>query len=164
LPVEKISSFFACLAGVVQSMLILAIGPLTSQVCYIFIVFLLDLLLGVQLARKQNTFSRKYFFQKTIEKVMVYTVWVVLGHSADVIVKLPDILRSIVLVTLLGQELLSALRSTKELGYAGLANSIQKGMTSCLSKTPEENFKAVISGRETSEPERGDSENGQTQN
>jgi phage-related holin len=107
-----------------KSLLITLVGPLSAQIGYLFLVVFLDLYLGIKVAKKQKTFNLKYAIQKTVEKTAIYLIWIIMFHSWDVVLNLPDSARTVCIVALLGQELLSAIRNTRKLGYIAVANAI----------------------------------------
>lgn len=129
--IEKITVFL-------NGLLILLLGPLNIQLSCIVILLICDLVLGVMASKKNKTFDKKYFRAKTIEKTIIYLIWVVIGHTFDIIVSLPDIFRGIIILIMASHELTSALKNTKELGYNLLARTIEKRVCPLINKEKDE--------------------------
>jgi phage-related holin len=103
----------------------LLLGNLDQQIGYFYLVFLIDLSLGIWVAIKTKTFSKKFLVQKTLEKLIIYTLLIIAGHAGDRIMALKNQIRGGVLFVLFGRELLSLLRKIKELGYKNVVDSIE---------------------------------------
>lgn len=121
-----------------NGLLILLLGPLNIQLYCVFILVVCDLILGVMASRKNKTFNKKYFLSRTIEKTIIYLVWIVIGHTFDIIIKMPDVFRGIVVIIMASHEFASALRSTKELGYNTLAHALEKRVGPLIKKETKE--------------------------
>jgi len=111
---------------IMQGILILLVGPLNAQLGYVALVLVMDLILGVMVARKNNIFQMKYFKAKTIEKLIVYTIWIIIGHSADIMINLPNVIRGVILFVMFSREFVSAAKHTGKLGYQDLADALSK--------------------------------------
>lgn len=121
---EIIQAFFVSMWGFIKGALIVFLGPLNMQIGYLLIMIALDLYLGSKAAKKDKTFKFKYAFSRTIEKVIVYMIWIAIFNGLDMIADLPGTTRWLAILALFGQEIVSALRNTVRLGYVGLAQAL----------------------------------------
>lgn len=135
---DHFTAFLEKTAVIVQGLLILLMGPLNIQLGCVIIIVIGDLILGVMAAKKNETFKRDYFVAKTIEKTIVYLVWIIIGHAADVMISLPNTIRGIIVFTMFGHEFASAIKNTGELGYKSLTEGIEKRVGPFLKKDNKE--------------------------
>lgn len=89
-------------------------------------------------SRKNKTFNKKYFLSRTIEKTIIYLVWIIIGHTFDIIIKMPDVFKGIIVIIMASHEFASALRSTKKLGYNALAHALEKRISPLIKKETKE--------------------------
>jgi phage-related holin len=101
------------------------LGTLNPQISYFYLGILIDIGLGVWVAIKEDNFSLKYLISKTLEKLVIYTVLISVGHIGDMVGGLKDQIRSAVLLGILIKEAPSFLGKLKKLGYAEEAEVIE---------------------------------------
>jgi phage-related holin len=114
--------------------LIFLLGPLDLQLAYLLIAVGIDLMFGIQVARKLNTFSWKVLFQKVRAKIIIYALWISMFHAFDMIAGLPNSARWAVVVMLAGMELMSAIKNTAKLGHGRLADALEALYLTLLSR------------------------------
>lgn len=105
--------------------MIFALGSINEQLAYLGIVMLIDLIFGIQVARKNKEFKWRTLWTKTRIKVFLYTLWIVMSHAFDQVAGLPDTARWSVLLVLAGLEILSAIKNTSKLGHSRLAEALE---------------------------------------
>ncbi len=130
---ETIRQSLITIMSALTKILVILIGPLSAQVGYLCLVVLIDVALGTWRATREKEFSLRYMISKTIEKIVIYGVWIAMGHAADIIVDWPDTVRGVVLAVLLGEELVSAISHTGKLGYKNLATTLAEAVRNILS-------------------------------
>jgi phage-related holin len=111
--------------GVLRGALVVVLGPLNLQIGYLLLVLALDLYLGIKVALKEHKFSFRYMGEKTLEKTITYGVWIAISHAFDMVTRLPGTARWLCIVTLLGWEVCSSLKSTRKLGYKVIADGLE---------------------------------------
>src|SRR5437763_9947672 len=109
----------------IKGILIFLIGPLNLQLSYLLIAISIDLVFGIQVARKEKTFTWKLLLQKVRSKFIVYALWISMFHAFDMIAGLPNSARWAVVVMLAGMELMSAAKNTAKLGHSRLADALE---------------------------------------
>jgi phage-related holin len=102
----------------ISTLLVFLLGTLNPQIGYFFLGLLLDIALGVWIAIKTKNFSKKYLITKTLEKLVVYTILIAIGHVVDVVGNFKDQIRGAILLGLLIKEAPSLLSKLKALGYS----------------------------------------------
>lgn len=111
--------------GWVRVALIFLFGPLNYQLGYLLLVMCVDLYLGIKVARKNKCFSLKFARDKTIEKTVIYCMWVILANALDRVLGLPGTARFVCLIILLGCEIISSLNNTSNLGYVAVSKLLR---------------------------------------
>jgi phage-related holin len=119
---------------IVKGSLIFLLGPLNLQIGYLLLAVAIDLCFGIQVARKEKTFSWKVLFQKVRAKIVVYALWISMFHAFDMIAGLPNSARWAVIVMLAGMELMSAAKNTAKLGHGKLADALEALYLTLLSR------------------------------
>jgi phage-related holin len=74
----------------IKGILIFLLGPLNLQLGYLLVAVGIDLIFGIQVARKEKTFSWKVLFQKVPTKIVIYALWISMFHAFDMMAGLPD--------------------------------------------------------------------------
>jgi phage-related holin len=109
----------------VKGALIFLLGPLNLQLAYLLLAVGIDLVFGIQVARKDGTFKWGLLFSKVRKKIFIYAMWISMFHAFDMIAGLPDTARWAVVVMLAGMELVSAAKNTAKLGHSKLADALE---------------------------------------
>lgn len=109
----------------VKGALLFLLGPLNLQLAYLLLAVAIDLVFGIQVARKEKTFKWSILLQKVRGKIFIYGLWISMFHAFDVIAGLPDSARWAVVVMLAGMELVSAAKNTAKLGHGKLADALE---------------------------------------
>ncbi len=131
---EAIKETVARVLFFLQGALIAALGPLNLQIGYLFLVVAVDFILGVWAAKKTGSYDSRYAFSRSIEKLIVYTIWIIIFHSLDMVAKLPGTARWLCILALVGQEIMSALRNTGRMGYTGVVQALASVYMSLTNK------------------------------
>jgi phage-related holin len=105
--------------------LIFLLGPLNLQLAYLLLAVGIDLIFGIQVAKKEQAFKWSILFQKVRTKIFIYGLWISMFHAFDMIAGLPDSARWAVVVMLAGMELVSAAKNTAKLGHGKLADALE---------------------------------------
>jgi len=120
----------ACtLMDLTKGIMIVLIGPLNIQLGYLLLVICLDFILGIKLSKKNKNFRFKTTANSVIEKLIVYGIWISIWHSVDMVTSLPGTSRLLCIMALLGHEILSAIKKTKDIGYGELSQSLSSVFT-----------------------------------
>lgn len=109
----------------VKGALIFLLGPLNFQLAYLLLAVGIDLVIGIEVARKEGTFKWSVLFAKVRQKIFVYSLWISMFHAFDMMAGLPDTARWAVVVMLGGMEVLSAAKNTAKLGHGKLADALE---------------------------------------
>lgn len=109
----------------VKGAFIFLLGPLNLQLAYLSLAVVIDLVFGIQVARKEKTFSWNLLFSKVQKKIFIYALWISMFHAFDMIAGLPNSARWAVVVMLAGMELVSAAKNTAKLGHTRLADALE---------------------------------------
>lgn len=118
----------------VKGALIFMVGPLNLQLGYLLLAVGIDLVFGIQVARKEKIFSWKILMSKVRRKIFIYAMWISMFHAFDMIAGLPNTARWAVVVMLAGMELVSSAKNTAKLGHNKLADALE-GVYLALMKT-----------------------------
>lgn len=113
--------------------LIFLLGPLNLQIAYLLLAIGIDLVFGIQVAKRDKTFKLSILLQKLRQKVIIYSLWIAMFHAFDMVAGLPDTARYAVIVTLAGMEVMSAIKNTAKLGHGALADGLE-GLYLALTK------------------------------
>lgn len=116
--------------------LIFMIGPLDVQLAYLFIAIGIDLLFGIQVARKEQSFRWFILLDKVRKKIFVYIMWISLFHAFGTILGLPDSARWSVILLLAGMEVVSAIKNTARLGHSRLSDALEGLYFSLVKNNP----------------------------
>jgi phage-related holin len=109
----------------VKGALVILLGPLNHQLGYLLLAVAIDLVFGIQVAKKEKLFSWRVLFEKIRRKIFIYGGWIAMFHAFDMVAGLPDAARWAVILLLVGMELLSAAKNTAKLGYNKLADALE---------------------------------------
>lgn len=109
----------------VKGALLFFLGPLNFQLAYLLLAVGIDLVIGIEVARKEGTFKWTLLFGKVRQKIFVYSLWISMFHAFDMIAGMPDTARWAVVVMLGGMEILSAAKNTAKLGHGKLADALE---------------------------------------
>jgi phage-related holin len=120
----------------VKGALIFLLGPLNLQLAYLLLAVGIDLVFGIQVARKEKTFKWSLLFSKVRKKIFIYALWISMFHAFDMIAGLPDTARWAVVVMLAGMELVSAAKNTAKLGHSKLADALEGLYLSLMRSQP----------------------------
>jgi phage-related holin len=120
----------------VKGMLLFLLGPLNLQLGYLLIAIAIDLVFGIQVAKKTKTFKWKLLFSKVRSKIVIYALWIAMFHAFDMIAGLPNSARWAVVVMLAGMELMSAAKNTAKLGHGKLADALEALYLTLLRTNP----------------------------
>lgn len=120
----------------IKGIMIFLLGPLNLQLGYLLIAIAIDLCFGIQVARKEKTFTWKLLLQKVRSKFLIYALWIAMFHAFDMIAGLPNSARWAVVVMLAGMELMSAAKNTAKLGHGKLADALEALYLTLLRTTP----------------------------
>ena len=120
----------------VKGSLIFLLGPLNLQLAYLLLAVGIDLVFGVEVARKEKTFKWSIFFTKVRKKLFVYIMWISMFHAFDMIAGLPNTARWAVVVMLAGMELVSAAKNTAKLGHGKLADALEGAYLALVKSNP----------------------------
>lgn len=118
----------------VKGALIFLIGPLDVQLAYLLLAVGIDLMFGIQVAKKEKIFKWNLLFTKVRKKIFIYAAWISMFHAFDMIAGLPNSARWAVVVMLAGMELVSAAKNTAKLGHGRLADALE-GVYFALTKS-----------------------------
>jgi phage-related holin len=116
--------------------LIFLLGPLNLQLAYLLLAVGIDLIFGIQVARKEQQFKWSLLFTKVRHKVYIYAMWISMFHAFDMVAGLPDTARWAVVVMLVGTELISAAKNTAKLGHNKLSNLLESVYLSLMKSQP----------------------------
>jgi phage-related holin len=109
----------------IKGALIFLLGPLDIQLAYLLLAVGIDLIFGIQVAKKEKTFKWGLLLNKVRKKIFIYGLWISMFHAFDMIAGLPNSARWAVVVTLAGMELVSAAKNTAKLGHGKLADALE---------------------------------------
>lgn len=101
------------------------LGPIDHQLSYLLLAMVVDLIFGIQVARKNKEFSWQTMFNKFTVKVFTYGLWVSMFHAFDRVAGLPDTARWSLILVLVGLEIVSSIKNTSSLGYSRLADALE---------------------------------------
>lgn len=141
---------------VLKGALIFLIGPLNMQLAYLGLAVGIDLMFGIQVARKEKIFKWSTLFSKVRKKVFIYLTWIAMFHAFDMVAGLPDTARWAVIVMLAGMEVFSAIKNTAKLGHNRLAEALEQvylTLVKTQTPSPPNNKQAVT--KEPSQSEGG---------
>lgn len=116
--------------------LIFMIGPLDMQLAYLLVAVGIDLVFGIEVARKEQNFRWGILLDKVRKKIFVYVMWISLFHAFGSILGLPDSARWSVILLLAGMEVLSAIKNTAKLGHNRLADALENLYISLIRSKP----------------------------
>lgn len=121
---------------ILKGALIFLVGPLNLQLAYLFLAVGIDLVFGIQVAKKEKTFEWKLLILKVRKKVLVYVLWISMFHAFDMVAGLPNTARWAVIVMLAGMEIVSAIKNTARLGHGTLADALESLYFSLTKNSP----------------------------
>lgn len=122
---EQILGIIGAAAEFLKGVLIWALGPINYQLGYLLLVMAIDLVFGIQVARKQKKFSWRVLVKKTVVKIEVYALWIIIFNAFDKISNLPGTARWLTILALLGIEIASNLRNTGKLGHSKVVKALE---------------------------------------
>lgn len=131
----------------IKGILVFIIGPLNIQLSYLFLAVGIDLILGIQVSRKNNEFKWSILFSKVRKKLTAYILWIAMFHAFDMIAGLPNSARWAVIMSLAGLEIISATKNTAKLGHDRLADVIESvylALTKTSVKPPTKQSDEII--------------------
>lgn len=120
----------------IKGALIFLLGPLNLQLAYLLLAVGIDLVFGIQVARKEQAFTWSILFQKVRSKIFIYGLWISMFHAFDMIAGLPNSARWAVVVMLAGMELVSAAKNTAKLGHGKLADALEGVYLALMKSNP----------------------------
>jgi phage-related holin len=120
----------------IKGALIFLLGPLNLQLAYLLLAVGIDLIFGIQVARKEQTFKWNLLFTKVRKKIFIYALWISMFHAFDMIAGLPNSARWAVVVMLAGMELVSAAKNTAKLGHGKLADALEGVYLALIKSNP----------------------------
>lgn len=123
----------------IKGILIFLLGPIDLQLAYLLLAIGIDFAFGIQIAVRDKAFKWCILFQKLRQKIIVYTLWIIMFHAFDMVVGLPNSARWAVIVLLAGLEIMSAIKNTARLGYGRLADALE-GLYLALAKQQPHHF------------------------
>lgn len=106
--------------------MVLLLGPLDKHLQYLAVMILIDLLLGVTVAKRLKVFTYGSLVEKMQAKLVVYFSWIVIFNMVDGFVGLSGAGRNSIIVLLVMMEMLSAVKNTSSLGYGKLADILER--------------------------------------
>lgn len=116
----------------IKGALVFLIGPLNQQIGYLLLAICIDLVFGIQVARKEKQFSFGLLFTKVRRKLIIYILWITMFHAFDMVTGLPNTARWAVVAMLASMEIFSAIKNTARLGYTKLADGLEQIFLSLL--------------------------------
>lgn len=126
-----VPQLFDTITHAISIFLMMLLGTLNPQIGYFYLGLLIDIGMGAWVAKKEKNFSWKFLISKSAEKLIIYTLLIVMGHVGDVVGKQEDTIRGAVLIGILIKETPSFLSKLKKLGYKKeaeiLGNALPKG-------------------------------------
>lgn len=127
--VRRLKEFTPGIISFFKSAAIFLLGSFDTQLQYLFVILFADIILGVLTARRNKTFCWQYFLGRTVEKLVVYLVWICLGHACDIMINMPNAVRKVVMIVLITQEIISALKNTGTLGFENIVSPLRKALS-----------------------------------
>ncbi len=109
----------------IKGLIVFLLGPVDIQMSYLVAVILVDLWFGVQVARKEKTFTWGLLGSKLANKIFGYSLWIIMFHAFDMVAGLPDTSRWALITMLVGLEILSSIKNTAKLGHVKLAMHLE---------------------------------------
>lgn len=105
--------------------LVFLIGPMDEKLTGLFVVFIVDLALGINAAMKLKVFGWGELVFKIQKKMLVYGCWIVFFNAIDKALGLPSSGRNAIIFVLIGMEFVSAAKNTGKLGYGKLSKVLE---------------------------------------
>lgn len=121
---------------IIKGALIFLIGPLTMQLAYLAVAVGIDLMFGIQVARREKQFKWSSLFDKVRKKIYIYIMWIAMFHAFDMVAGLPNTARWAVVMMLTGLEAFSAIKNTARLGHSKLAEGLEQVYLSIIRPQP----------------------------
>jgi phage-related holin len=121
---EAIKQTAAKILFILHGALIAALGPINFQIGYLLLVVAVDFILGVWAAKRMGVYNARYAWTRSLEKFIIYMIWIVIFHSLDMVANLPGTARWLCILALLGQEIMSSLRNTGRIGHVGIVSAL----------------------------------------
>lgn len=109
----------------IKGIIVFLLGPLDLQLTYLFAVIVIDSMFGVQVAKKEKKFTWTLLASKLANKLLGYSLWIMMFHAFDMVAGLPDTSRWALITMLVGLEILSSIKNTAKLGHVKLAMQLE---------------------------------------
>jgi phage-related holin len=109
----------------VKGILIFLVGPLNHQLAALLLAIGIDLVFGIQVAKKEKQFKWSKLFIMMRRKAIIYGLWISMFHAFDMATGLPNSARWAVVILLAGLEIMSAIKNTARLGYSRLSHALE---------------------------------------
>ena len=105
--------------------IVFLIGPMDEKLTALLVVFVVDLALGTNAARRLKVFGWGELVLKLQKKMLVYGCWIVFFNAIDKALGLPSSGRNAIIFVLIGMEFVSAAKNTGKLGHGRLAKILE---------------------------------------
>lgn len=109
----------------IKGALVFLIGPFDDKMKGLVIFILIDLVLGINAAKKLMIFTWRDLAIKMQKKLIVYACWIVMFNILDKILGLPGAARNAIILVLIAMEFFSASKNTAKMGYGRLARIME---------------------------------------
>lgn len=109
----------------IKGALVFLIGPFDEKMKGLIIFIFIDLVLGINAAKKLMIFTWRELAVKMQKKLIVYACWIVMFNILDKILGLPGAARNAIILVLIAMELFSASKNTAKMGYGRLAKIME---------------------------------------
>jgi len=109
----------------IKGALVFLVGPFDDKMKGLVIFILIDLVLGINAAKKLMIFTWRELAIKMQKKLIVYACWIIMFNILDKILGLPGAARNAIILVLIAMELFSASKNTAKMGYGRLAKIME---------------------------------------